>query len=986
MPKKLEPIMIEMVKTRLARGTLERCDGQYRNPYFLVPKVSNPQKATDFRLINNAVKVNAVTERDAYIPPSADEFSERFAGRTIYSYFDLFSGYDQVPLHTASRDITAFQTPIGLMRQCTLPMGATNSVAVFIRTVMKILGDHFPEAAPFVDDIGLAGPRSNYDQEEALEGIRRYVLEHAQQMDRVLTDIARAESTISAKKSWWGVSRMAIVGYEVDQDGRYPAKDKVAKIRDWPECRSVKEVRQFVGLAVYYRQWIFCFSLKAEPLFRLLRKDAEWAWGEDQRKAMRILKNAVLSPPALVAIDYNGGQLFLGVDASCIGGGAHLEQLGTDGCRHTIRFDSTLWSEAESKQHSTKLECKALVWALKAFQGYLYGHHFTIETDAKVLIAQLNRSSSDLPGSVMNRWLATILQWDFDIVHVPGKRNVIPDALSRYPQPEGWTPPKEDEDDLEPFIDKILDKHEEVNLVMAAEEGRLRVLAEDYEEASEEIAVFLQTLQRPRRLRGIELRRWTKNAAKFFVRDRYLFRKATKAMPVRRVLDGDDLQAAVIQEIHEQLGHKGIQATFGALSHRYWWEGMYRQVAKQLGPCLACQRIKGSRKEAELNSTYSRAMWSWWTIDITHMPKVQGKTYLVVAREYLSGWPEARALSSANSEAVARFIFEDICCRWGVPEKISVDGGTENKSVVQSLATLFGIHRIQASAYNSRAQGLIERGHQGFIHGLAKLSGTWISNLAAITWAERVSLRRPLGYSPAQLVLGQNPVLPIELVVPTWQSLPWSEVRSQAELLAVRATQLQFRKENLEEAVHRTRRLRREAVEARNSNKTPSKELRIGDLVLIWDAIKAIDKSSDKKLNHRWRGPYRIREAWPGKGFYRLEDLNNVPFPSTTRVDRLKKFEELPEDLESRLLRGRLKLYPETAGFRMITPEPHASRKSPVPISSSLDSEEGQGYVPDRRANNAPRRAIAKISQDNIQLGARRQDGKQRGVRESDSE
>jgi hypothetical protein len=80
---------------------------------------------------------------------------------------------------------------------------------------------------------------------------------------------------------------MIVVGYEVDQAGRYPSKDKVAKILDWPECRTVKEVRQFTGLAVYYRQWIFCFSLKAEPLFRPLRKEAEWAWGEEQREAMR---------------------------------------------------------------------------------------------------------------------------------------------------------------------------------------------------------------------------------------------------------------------------------------------------------------------------------------------------------------------------------------------------------------------------------------------------------------------------------------------------------------------------------------------------------------------------------------------------------------------------------------------------------------------------------------------------------------------------
>ncbi|EFQ87850.1 hypothetical protein PTT_16476 [Pyrenophora teres f. teres 0-1] len=104
---------------------------------------------------------------------------------------------------------------------------------------------------------------------------------------------------------------MAIVGYEVDKDGRYPAKSKVQKILEWPECRTVKEVRQFIGIVVYYRQWIFCFSLKAEPLFILLRKGAKWVWGDRQTHAMKILKEAITSPPALVAIDYRGGLLIL---------------------------------------------------------------------------------------------------------------------------------------------------------------------------------------------------------------------------------------------------------------------------------------------------------------------------------------------------------------------------------------------------------------------------------------------------------------------------------------------------------------------------------------------------------------------------------------------------------------------------------------------------------------------------------------------------
>ncbi|EFQ87713.1 hypothetical protein PTT_16681, partial [Pyrenophora teres f. teres 0-1] len=62
------------------------------------------------------------------------------------------------------------------------------------------------------------------------------------------------------------------------------------------------------------------------------------------------------------------------------------------------------------------------------------------------------------------------------------------------------------------------------------------------------------------------------------------------------------------------------------------------------------------------------------------------------------------------------------------------------------------------------------------------------------------------------------------------------------------------------------------------------------------------------------------REAQADKGYYRLEDLNEVAFLNTTRADRLKKFEELPEQLEDSLLRGRLRLYPETERLPMARP------------------------------------------------------------------
>ena len=75
--------------------------------------------------------MNGVTLKDANIPPSVDEFAEDFGGVAMILVVNLFSGYDQIPLDIRSRDMTAFQSPIGLVRQMTLTQGWTGTVPVF---------------------------------------------------------------------------------------------------------------------------------------------------------------------------------------------------------------------------------------------------------------------------------------------------------------------------------------------------------------------------------------------------------------------------------------------------------------------------------------------------------------------------------------------------------------------------------------------------------------------------------------------------------------------------------------------------------------------------------------------------------------------------------------------------------------------------------------------------------------------------------------
>jgi hypothetical protein len=140
--------------------------------------------------------------------------------------------------------------------------------------VLKILEDHIPHIAmPFMDDVGIKGPRDRYNDEEVLElpGVRKFMMQHIQWLDAVLADLERAGVTISGEKSRFCVRGMKVVGYVCDSDRRYPQASKVTKILEWKEPENAAEARAFIRVCVYYRIWILNFTHVAAPIYYLLK-------------------------------------------------------------------------------------------------------------------------------------------------------------------------------------------------------------------------------------------------------------------------------------------------------------------------------------------------------------------------------------------------------------------------------------------------------------------------------------------------------------------------------------------------------------------------------------------------------------------------------------------------------------------------------------------------------------------------------------------
>ena len=130
----LMPKAVNFIHSKLAKGVYKPSQGSYQSQWFF-----ELEKDGGLQPLINLQTLNSVMIQDAGLPPIINSFIEPFAGYSVYSGFELLSRYDTRRLHSKSRDLTSFQTPLGLLRYTCLPQGFTNSVAEFQNCVTFIL-------------------------------------------------------------------------------------------------------------------------------------------------------------------------------------------------------------------------------------------------------------------------------------------------------------------------------------------------------------------------------------------------------------------------------------------------------------------------------------------------------------------------------------------------------------------------------------------------------------------------------------------------------------------------------------------------------------------------------------------------------------------------------------------------------------------------------------------------------------------------------
>ena len=399
----------KLLKNMLARNIIQPSTSPWASPIVIVRKKDGSARfCVDYR------KLNAVTRKDAYPLPRIDDTLDTLSGSQWFSTLDLLSGYWQVKVAEEDQQKTAFTTHDGLFEFKVMPFGLCNAPATFQRVMDLVLaGVQWSQCLVYLDDIIVIG--RNFD-------------EHIQNLSTVLQRLREANLRIKPSKCNFCREQVTYLGHIVSKFGVATDPEKTAKVADWPTPTTVQQLQQFLGLASYYRRFVKDFSLISAPLHRLTERGREFQWTNECAQAFSTLKHHLTHTPVLTFPDFTK-PFTLDTDASHSGIGAVLSQT-FDGQERVIAYASRALTKAERRYCVTRKELLAAVTFIQQFRSYLLGNKFKLRTDHSSL--KWLQTFKE-PEGQMARWLETLQEYQFDIVHRAGVKHLNADALSRIP-------------------------------------------------------------------------------------------------------------------------------------------------------------------------------------------------------------------------------------------------------------------------------------------------------------------------------------------------------------------------------------------------------------------------------------------------------------------------------------------------------------------------------------------------------------------------
>ncbi|GJT06578.1 putative reverse transcriptase domain-containing protein [Tanacetum coccineum] len=606
---------------------------------------------------------------------------------------------------------------------------------------------------------------------------------------------------------------------------------KIESIKDWASPKTPTEIRQFLGLAGYYRRFIEGFSKIAKPMTKLTQKKVAFEWGDKQEAAFQTLKTKLCSAPIL-ALPQGAENFIVYCDASHKGLGAVLMQN-----EKVIAYASRQLKIHEKNYTTHDLELGAVVFALKIWRHYLYGTKCTVFTDHKSLQHILDQKELNMR---QRRWLELLSDYDCEIRYHPGKANVVADALSRKERSKPLRTEAQKPENL---------KNEDVG-------GMIR-----------------KDLTKER----LELRA-----------DGTLCLNGRSWLPCY-----GDLRTVIMHESHKSKYsvHPGSDKMYQDMKKLYWWPNMKADIATYVSKCLTCAKVKAEhQRPSGLLVQPKIPEWKWDNITmdfVTKLPKSpQGHDTIWVIVDRLTKSAIFTPIRETDSmEKLARLYIKEVVARHGIPVSIICDRDPRFASRFwRSLQKALGTSLDMSTAYHPETDGQSERTIQTLEDMLRAcvidFGKGWINHLPLVEFSYNNSYHASIKAAPFEALYGRKCRSPV----------CWAEV-GEAQLTG--PDLIQETTEKIVQIKQRMQAARDRQKSYADLKRKPM-EFQVGDRVMLkvspWKGVVRFARGGEEvKLNLRYVGPFKVLERI-GSVAYKLElpqELSRVH--NTFHVSNLKK-------------------------------------------------------------------------------------------------
>ena len=438
------------------------------------------------------------------------------------------------------------------------------------------------------------------------------LMAHLQRLDNVMSALQKAGLQVNLKKCQFVMHKLKYLGHIVSSDGIKPDPEKVAAIQGIKPPKNVHEVRSFLGLVGYYRRFILQFAHLAGPLEVLKHKDQSWVWGLAQQQAFEVLRSKLTESPVLTYPDWSK-EFIIETDGSGEALAATLWQEDEQNIRRPIAYISRRLKDAETRYPACQFEALAAVWAVEKFEPYIWGRHFTLVTDA-TSVSQIKEVQGK---SRLARWALALQEYDYTVMHRPGKQNPVNDALTRIQiesaqEEKGIVTPQH---------------HKQLGSVMAVQVKRNTWIVAPV--LPLELAGMIVSEQEKDAMFG-PMRRYLKGDLKAFdhltqddgrmaviksdqfilIEDKLFYtalplHDKKRSRQLRLCIPEGSVRTALLHCAHDDVkggGHWGVQKTYRTVSKRYWWKTMYYDIHRWVTSCPACQAYATQKPHVALKT------------------------------------------------------------------------------------------------------------------------------------------------------------------------------------------------------------------------------------------------------------------------------------------------------------------------------------------------------------------------------------------------